>query len=138
MSAQESVSENEEYYRDLRGVMETQFEKVFQQAVRLATSCSTEPCKPRACGRQQHRANAEATTVEAWHRVNVAIPFVEHILEDISAQFSDLSRKAINLLGRVPSIICERDVLALDDTVQMFYFIFYFIFIFIFYMNHNP
>ena len=120
MSAHESNFETEEYYRDLRGDMETQFEKVFQQAVRLATSCGTEPCKPRACGRQQHRANAEATTVEAWYRVNFATHFVEHILEDISAQFSDLSRKAIKLLGRVPSIICEREVLALDDTVEMY------------------
>ena len=100
--------------------METQFEKVFQQAVRPATSCGTEPCKPWACGRQQHRANAEATTVEAWYRANVAIHFVDHILEDISAQFSDLSRKAIKLLGLVPSIICEREVLALDDTVEMY------------------
>ena len=58
--------------------------------------------------------------MEAWHTVNVTILFVEHILEDISAQFSDLSRKAIKLLGRVPSIICERDVLALDDTVEMY------------------
>ena len=59
--------------------------------------------------------------MEAWYRVNVAIPFVEHIFEDISAQFADLSRKAIKLIERVPSIICEREVLALlDDTVEMF------------------
>ena len=42
VSAHESISETKEYYRDLRGYMETQFEKVFQQAVRLATSCGTQ------------------------------------------------------------------------------------------------
>ena len=58
--------------------------------------------------------------MEAWYRVNAAIPFVEHIFEDISAQFADLSRKAIKLIEHVPSIICEREVLARDDTVEMF------------------
>ena len=76
--------------------------------------------------------------MEAWYRVNVANPFVEHILEDISAQFSDLSRKAIKLIGLVPSIICEREVLALDDTVEMFILFYYFITFKFFNMSHNP
>ena len=120
VSAYQSISETEQYYRDLRLDMDQQFTKVFQQAVRLAVSLGIEPSKPRNCGRQQHRANAEATTVEAWYRVNVAIPFVDHLIEDIGAQFCDLSRKAARLLGLVPSIICAGEVPDLDETIDKY------------------
>ena len=82
--------------------MDQQTGKVFQQAVRLASSLGTEPSKPRSCGRQQHRANVEATRVETWHRVNVVISFVDHIIEDIGAQFCEISRRAVRLHGLVP------------------------------------
>lgn len=52
---------------------------IYQQSERMATAVGEIPSKPRSCARQKHRSNAEAESVEDWYRINVAVPFLDHI-----------------------------------------------------------
>ena len=50
----------------------------------MASAVNVDPCKPRTCARQRNRPNAEAETVEEWYRVNVAVPFLDHIIAELN------------------------------------------------------
>ena len=75
----------------------------------MAAAVDIEPAKPRTCVRQRNRPNAEAETVEEWYMVNVAIPFMDHIMTELDSQFSALAQTSARLLGLVPSALCSRD-----------------------------
>ena len=79
------------------------FHKISEQSERMAAAVDVQPSKPRSCARQRHRPNVEAETIEDWYKVNIAIPFLEHIIQEIS-------QTASKLLGLVPAVICERDI----------------------------
>ena len=64
-------------------------------------------------------ANAEAETIEDWYKVNVAIPFLDHIIQEIENQFSPMAQTASKLLGLVPAVICERDI-DMTEVVQLY------------------
>ena len=51
---------------------------------RMATAVGEIPSKPRSCARQRHRSKAEAESVEDWYRINVAVPFLDHINQRVS------------------------------------------------------
>ena len=57
----------------------------------MAAQISVEPVKPTASGWQQHRANAPAESVEVYYLHYMAIPFVDHIINEFEAFFSPLS-----------------------------------------------
>ena len=71
---------------------------------------------PRITSRQQHRSNAAATTPCKYFEINVAIPFLDHIIGFIGQQFSKSSTTAIKLLGLVPSIVCTKAI-DIDDAI---------------------
>ena len=52
--------------------------------------------RPRLCGRQQHRSNADTEdgSVEGYYRVNLTVPFLDYLL----AEFRSRCIKQINLL----------------------------------------
>ena len=57
-----------------------------------------------------HRPNAEAETVGDWYKVNVAIPFLDHVIQEIENQLSPMAQTISKLLGLVPAMICERNI----------------------------
>lgn len=50
-------------YKNLRETVDESFGKINEQAVRMAAQTDVEPDRPRAAGRQRHRANAHAENV---------------------------------------------------------------------------
>ena len=85
----------------------------------MATAVNVQPSKPRSCARQRHRPNADAETIEDWYRINVAVPFLDHIIQEIECQFSPMTQTASKLLGLVPSVTCERDM-DMTEIVQLY------------------
>ena len=65
---------------------------MYKQSERMAAAVGTEPAKPRTCARQRNRPNAEAETGVEWYMVNVAIPFLDHIITELDSQFSALAQ----------------------------------------------
>ena len=79
----------------------------------MATAVNVEPIKPRSCSRQRNRPNVVACTVEEWYKINVAIPFINHI-SDLESRFSSHAKTASLLLCLVPSLIVKKLLLTLQ------------------------
>ena len=67
------------------------FEKIFERARIVAQSvdCSLEI--PRQVARQQHRANAPATTPCEYWRINLFFPFIDHSMTQFDERFPESS-----------------------------------------------
>ena len=108
-------------YKALRETVEEDFGKIYEQAVRMANEIDIEPAKPRAAGRQKHRANAPSETVKEYYLVNMAIPFLDHIISEFGARFEGLSVRASKLFGLIPSILCSEEVpVDISEAVEMY------------------
>ena len=87
----------------------------------MASAVNVDPCKTRTCVRQRNRPNAEAETVEEWYRVNVAVPFLDHIIAELDSQFSAMAQTSSQLLGLVPSIMCCQKDLDISEAVKLYH-----------------
>ena len=86
----------------------------------MATAVNVDPSKPRSCTHQRNRPNAQVETVEEWYRVNVAVPFLDHIIAELDSQFSVLVQTSSKLLGLIPSVMCFKKDLDLSEAVQLY------------------
>ena len=66
---------------------------------------------PRITGRQEHRNNAPSVNPESHYRVNVAIPFIDHLLEEMSSRFSEDNRAGAEIFSLVLSVVVKHDSL---------------------------
>lgn len=119
IDAYQQIEEIKAFYSEIRKNIGEEFHKVYEQSERMATAVNVQPSKPRSCGRQRHCPNAEAETTEDWYKVNVAIPFLDHIIQEIESQFSPMAQTASKLLGLVPVVVCERDM-NMTEVVQLY------------------
>ena len=51
--------------------------------------------------------SSPVTDSEAYCRVNVAIPFIDHVIMELDEKFSNLASFAANILWLVPSVLCS-------------------------------
>lgn len=79
-----------EFYQAERADVENSFRVIFREAEVMAQAKGDdiEKTKPRTAGRQKHRANAPANTSEDYYRRNVAIPFLDHLCNELGTQFT--------------------------------------------------
>ena len=54
----------------------------------MAEKVGTEPCQLRTVKRQQYRSTIQVHAVFDHYKINIAIPFLEHVISDLDAQFS--------------------------------------------------
>ena len=83
----------------------------FEDASRLADKIGATVSVPRITGRQEHRNNTPSVNPESHYRVNVAIPFMDHLLEEISLSFSEDNRAGAEIFVLVPSAVVKYDSL---------------------------
>ena len=116
------VTEVKAIYKRLRANLPTHFDEIYDQAVTMAEKVGVAPTAPRIAERQRHRANAPAVDPKEHYRVNVAVPFFDHIISELDDQFSSLTLRVSKLLGLVPSVIQESRVTAqqLTDLVDLY------------------
>ena len=115
------IEEIQIFYNEIRKDVDVYFHKIYQQAVRMAAVVGVQPCAPRNCARQRHRPNADATTIEEWYKINVAIPFLDHITAELESQFSPLAKMSSKLLKLVPAIVCDKDATVdIEDILQLY------------------
>jgi len=77
-------------YHEIREGIDEHFPPLYQHAVHLAKEVD-EPMVisgPRSAGMQRHRANVPAANPEESYRRNCAVPFLDHIITELDAQFS--------------------------------------------------
>ena len=119
-SAYQKVDEVKSYYRETRKNIVSQFRVIYEQAERMANAVNTNISRPQNCRRQIHRPNAEVEGAEDWYRINVAIPFLDHIISELNARFSSLAQTASKLYGIIPAILCSSKNVDLTEVVQLY------------------
>jgi hypothetical protein len=65
-----------------------EFSKIFEQAVAMAASVDVQPTQPRIAGRQAHRSNIHGNTPEVYYKLNLFLPFMDHLNAELEGQFS--------------------------------------------------
>ncbi|KAK2561757.1 52 kDa repressor of the inhibitor of the protein kinase [Acropora cervicornis] len=108
--AYEMVTEVTQVYRKLRHDVVVHFGRCYAQAVRVTEKIGTTPDMPRITKCQIHRSNTPAATPEEYYRLNLAIPFLDHISNEFEQQFTGLSAKCGKLIGLVPTVLMSEDV----------------------------
>ena len=85
------------------------FEKIFEHARIVAQSvdCSLEI--PRQVARQQHRANAPATTPCEYWRINLFFPFIDHLMTQFDERFPESSRNMYLGYYLIPKYLPQLD-----------------------------
>ena len=116
IKAYQEVDSVKSVYASLRKDVGGEFRKIYLQAERMARSVDVEPRKPRTCSRQRDQPNVQLDSIEEWYKVNVAIPFLDHIISELNSQFSQLAKTASQLLCLVPSIIYREQESSSDSS----------------------
>ena len=101
--------------KDLRNNVEEEFNIWFQDGVRIAEEIGVDITVPRLVGRQAHRPNAttghSTPGPEEYYRINVAIPFIDHLEAELTTRFNAENRVGCEIFRLVPtSIINDNDV----------------------------
>ena len=67
----------------------TRYTMRYNRAVRIAASIEIVPSKPRAVGRQRHRANAslDKASVQDHYRLNYYFPFLDNMISHMKTRF---------------------------------------------------
>jgi len=74
---------------------------------------------PKITGKKEQRNNAPSVNPESHYRVNVAIPFIDHLLEEMSSRFSEDNRAGAEIFSLVPSAVVKHDSLrSLAEKLQ--------------------
>ena len=85
----------------------------------MAEKVGVVPSMPRInCTRQINRSNTPAASVDEYDKRNLLIPFTDHIVMELEAQFSGLQRTASKLLGLVPTLLGEN--IDISEVVDMY------------------
>ena len=64
---------------------------IYKDAVEMAQKAGVQPSQPRTTTRQKNRANNPSPTVEEHYRVNLAVPFIDNIIENIDSKFDGVN-----------------------------------------------
>ena len=91
----------------LRDHAETSFAIWFEEAGTMAASSGFEVQKPRTCPRQTLRDNHQAVSTEEYFRVSVFVPFLDHLLEQMTSRFENYNM-ALAGLDLIPAHLVEK------------------------------
>ncbi|XP_049520900.1 52 kDa repressor of the inhibitor of the protein kinase-like [Dermacentor silvarum] len=96
--------------KHVREQIESEYDDWFQTAEELALSVDTVITKPRLLGFQRNRANAPAADAREYYRLNVAVPFLDHVIQEMDSRFPKSDRVGLALLQLLPPAVTSVDL----------------------------
>lgn len=84
----------------------------------MCSSVGIVPSLPRRCGRQTHRSNTPADTPSEYYCRTITIPFLDHLLVEMTHRFSKHQQTALLGLSIIPSIMISISSEQLHCKVQ--------------------
>jgi hypothetical protein len=91
---------------ELKGLRENVDEyshRLYLHSSKLAEKSKITITMPRVSQRQQHRSNPQCTSIEEYYKTTVAIPFLDHLLNELSNRFETHSKHAASLQMIIPA-----------------------------------
>ena len=89
----------------------------FKEAHDMADKVGAEITMPRVTGRQQHRSNSELVDAITNYRANYSIKFIDHLLTEYRARFSDENQVGVRLLLLLPAYIHNHPGANLEEEI---------------------
>ena len=80
---------------------------IYSHSSRIANNSQVSIAIPRISLHQQHRGNYETHSTEECFEVSVVIPFLDHLISELSIRFDDHTEQATLLQHLLPSEIME-------------------------------
>ena len=77
----------------------------YDEAVDIASSIGTPPCKPRTVDVQVHRCNVPSASFSEFYKRSLSIPFLDHLQSQIEVRFSERNLKVLHANYAFPSKI---------------------------------
>ena len=87
---------------NVRGDIITHHSEWFSEVEEMGSAVNAQLSLPRRCGRQQHRSNVPADTIE-YYRRTISVPLVDHLLTEMKSQFTSHQQAALMGLCIMPS-----------------------------------
>ena len=117
-SAMESCEELE----SVRNDVDSFSKRIFDHSVRIAKVSGVSVSMPRVTMHQKHRANPEYISVEDYFKKTVTIPFLDHLISDItSSRFTSHIKHAASLQNLVPSkISADINIESIKEAVDFY------------------
>ena len=82
-------------------------QRTFEHSSRIAEKSNIPISMPRVSKRQQHRSNPEYISVEDYLKKVVAIPFLDHLVSDVSSRFTHHCKQVAALQELLPINLTE-------------------------------
>ena len=79
----------------------------YVQAESLSVKFNVEPSVPRTTSRQLGQDNVEYSSTEEYYRRVTALPFLDHLIQQMKERFGNYSEFVSKLLSLVPSVLCD-------------------------------
>jgi len=87
--------------------MEKTYDDAHEKALTMAAKVGVAPTALRVAARQRHRANAPAPTAKEYYRIDVAAPFLDHIILQLGERFDAVTVQTSRLLALALSVMNE-------------------------------
>ena len=84
-----------ESLKKIRLTVEEYNETWFTNIQKIADKLAVEIKKPRSCGRQLNRSNISADSPEEYYRRSLTIPFLDHMVQELTSRFSNSQQQCI-------------------------------------------
>lgn len=108
--------------KDLRANVDKYAERIFQHSCRLAECSGITVAKPRVTRVQQHRSNPETESVEQHFKCTVIVPFLDHLISDLSSRFNKHAKQVASLQGLLPiKLTPASSVRDIEQAVAFYY-----------------
>ena len=105
--------------KEMRTNIDKEFQDSFKEAKQIANEVGVDIKVPCYAHHQQTRANAPADTPLQYFKLNVGIPFLDHINQEMSSRFCEENRPGPDLFLLVPSVVCKwRDLHSMNNKLQ--------------------
>ena len=79
----------------------------FEEASTLAVPLEVTVVDPRTCGKQKNRPNAPATKPTEYFRISMTVPLLDHLNQELQAQFFQAQETILSGFSLVPSLIVK-------------------------------
>ena len=79
----------------------------FKEACSIAEKVDATVKPLRTCSRQMHRSSIPSEDASSYYKLNVAIPFLDHLLQELSTRFDNRNCIAYKGISIVPAIMRE-------------------------------
>ena len=70
--------------------------------------------------RQVHRSNIPADSPEAYYRRNLVIPFLDHIITELTERFGPIQHTKVKLIGLIPSITATYPPASVTEVGELY------------------